>query len=496
METRKMNKFDIDIEIKDIIWELVRKWRIIIVLALICGVGLTAYQYRIDMNKTDVVTVKKTQEELEASMSIQDLDEVTAAVALRRQADERSTYMEESVLMRINPYEENVVFQQYYVNAASELVSLDASDAYIAYVEQGLLAKTIADSGAYELEQMYLAELISIEKESAGAYINAKSAADRMALDIEGGTGERVFTVRIIGTSKENAESLAEDVKTELQKYSDVVNSNIGTHQLRLMAEDSAVIADQSLAELQNWNATSIKTISNNLDSMKNEMTGDQITLYTYRTTVLAEVESVTAPVTPVQPKVVSISIKHALIGVIVGIILGCAVIAVMYLFAAALRNGEEVKNLYGVAILGYVDDSAFNKKKLFAFVDELIAKLQNVRKKKLTFEQEVQMVSANIRLNCEKKGATEVALVTSAAEGIPQAIIDAIADKCAQRGISVITCADVAYDAEMLEKMVKAGRVVFVEKEGVSLYDEMYQEIVLCKEHDVDVIGMVVVGV
>lgn len=497
METnKKMNKFDIDIEIKDIIWELVRKWRIILALAVICGVALTAYQYRIDMNKTDVVTVKKTQEELEASMSIQDLDEVTAAVALRRQADERSVYMESSVLMRINPYEENVVYQQYYVNAASELVSLDANDAYIAYVDQGLLAKAIADEGNYEIEPVYLAELISIEKENAGAYINSKSAADRMALNVEGNAEERVFTVKVVGTSKETAEELATDVKSALQKYSSMIESNIGAHQLRLMAENSVVIADQSMAELQNWNATSIKTICNNLDSMKNEMTGDQITLYTYRTTVLAEEESVTATVATTTEKTVSISAKHLVIGVVVGIILGCVIIAVMYLFAAALRNGEEVKNLYGVAILGYVDDSAFQKKKLFAFVDELIIKFQNIRKKKLTFEQEVQLVSANIRLNCEKNGTTEVALVTSAAEGIPQAVMGAIVEKCAQRGITVITVADVAYDAEMLEKMVKAGRVVFVEKEGVSLYDEMYQEIVLCKEHDVDVIGMVVVGV
>lgn len=495
METKKMTKFDIDIEIKDIIWELVRKWRIIVALAVICGVALTAYQYRIDMNKTDVVTVKKTQEELEASMSAQDLDEVTAAVALRRQVDERSAYMEASELMKINPYEENVVFLQYYVNADSETVSLDANDAYIAYVNQGALATAIAETGNYEQEQVYLAELISVVKEEAGAYINAKSAADRMALTVESGAEERVFTVKVIGTSKEAAEALAADVKAELQAYSSVVTANIGAHQLKLMTENSTVIADQSLAELQNWNATSIKTISNNLDSMKNEMTGDQITLYTYRTTVVEEV--VNAPVTTTTTeKVVSISMKHLVIGVVVGVVLGCAVIAVLYLFAAALRNGEEVKNLYGVKILGYIDDSAYQKKKLFGFVDNLILKLENMGKKKLTFAQEVEMVCANILLNCKKNEATEIFLATCAGDSIPEAVMSAIVDKCAQRNISVTTGRDIAYDAETLEKLVKVGRVVFVEKERVSLYDEMYREILLCKEHDVDVMGMVVVGV
>ena len=280
-----------------------------------------------------------------------------------------------------------------------------------------------------------------------------------------------------------------------MQAYSSVVTANIGAHQLKLMTENSTVIADQSLAELQNWNATSIKTISNNLDSMKNEMTGDQITLYTYRTTVVEEV--VNAPVTTATTeKVVSVSMKHLAIGVVVGVILGGAVIAVLYLFAAALRNGEEVKNLYGVKILGYIDDSAYQKKKLFGFVDNLILKLENMGKKKLTFAQEVEMVCANILLNCKKNEATEIFLATCAGDSIPEAVMSAIVDKCAQRNISVTTGSDIAYDAEKLEKLVKVGRVVFVEKERVSLYDEMYREILLCKEHDVDVMGMVVVGV
>ena len=119
MNDKKTSKFDIDIEIKDLLWEFLRRWRFIIVLAIICGVVLAAYQYRLDMQKTDVVVVKKTQAELEKAMGEQDLDEVTAAVALKRQLDEKSAYMENSELMKINPYEANTIFLQYYVNAVA-----------------------------------------------------------------------------------------------------------------------------------------------------------------------------------------------------------------------------------------------------------------------------------------------------------------------------------------------------------------------------------------
>jgi len=478
---KKMNKFDIDIEIKDLIWEFIRRWRVIVVLAVVCGIGLAAYQYNIDVNKTVVATVKKNQEELEASMGKQDLDEVTAAVALKRQADERSAYMENSELMKINPYEENVVFIQYYVNAESMERAEDIHEAYVTYVNQGSLGS----------------ELVSIVKESDTAYYNAKSASDRASYTIESGLEEQVFSVKVIGSTVDAAATLAEDVKTKLQEYAAMVMNNIGAHQLTLVQEVSAVVADQELAELQNWNATAIKTICNNLDSMKNEMTGDQISLYTYRTTVTdVTTNSTTSNTAAPAEKVVTISVKHAVIGVIVGVVLACAWIFVSYLFAAALRNAEEVKALYQVAVIGTIDDSKYQKKKVFAFIDNLILKLQNCRKKKLTYEQELQMVGANVALDCAKAQKKEVLLTSSATENLPEAIVKDIVAKCEEKGISVKLGGMLSYDAEALEAAANIGSVVFVEKKHVSLYDELYDEVALCKSHGIHVVGMVVIGV
>lgn len=493
MEQNKTSKFDIDIEIKDLLWEFLRRWRMIVVLALVCGIGLTAYQYRIDMNKTDVVTVKKTQEELEKAMATQDLDEVTAAVALKRQLDEKSAYMEASVLMGINPYEENAVIMQYYVKA-DEQTAASSVGAYIAYVENGHLAQAVAESGAYEPAPAYMAELISVVREEGNVYINAKDAKESIKLSLQGSDASYSFDVKVVGKTMEEAEALAADVKAALQAYSSTVAAAAGSHLLQLLEETSSVMVDQGLAELQNWNATSIKTISNNLDSMKNEMTSDQITLYTYRTTVVVETTTTAATTAPAV-KTVSISLKHTIIGVIVGAVLACGLIFAFYLFAAALRSAEEVKTLYRVKVLGCVDDTAFQKKKVFGFVDGLIVKLQNIRKKKLSFEQEVQMICANIALDCRKNDRTEVVLTGSVMEKLPQEVVKAVIEKCEEKGIHVTIVNAINYDAEALEAAAKVGSVVFVEKKRVSLYDELQKEIALCKENDINVLGMVVLG-
>lgn len=498
MENKKSSKFDIDIEIKDLLWEFVRRWRLIVVMALICGIALTAYQYRTDMQKTDVVTVKKSQEELEKSMGAQDLDEVSGAVALKNQLDQKSAYMDTSELMQINPYAENVVLLQYYVSAENETVAEDIADAYISYVDNDYLSQAVVEMGASELETMYVAELISLASDVDGLYINTSNVSQSIDMKVKESNGKNIVSVKVLGKTVEDAEQLSGSVKTALQNYGKTVSGTIGTHQLVLLEECSNTIVDQNLAELQNRNANAIKTLTNNLDSMKNEMTSDQISLYVYRTTVVTEstTTTTTTTTTAAAAKTVSISVKHAVIGVIVGAILACAIIFALYLFSATLRNGEEVKTLYSTKILGYVDVTAFEKKKLFAGVDKFIAKLQNLHKKQLSFEQEVQMISANIVLDCKKKEQQEVFLTSSVGEVLPKEVLDAIVEKCAQKGIKVIAGNAIAYDAEALEEMAKVGCVVFVEKKRTSLYDELYKEILLCKENDIDVMGMIVLGV
>jgi len=182
MENKKSAKFDIDIEIKDLLWEFLRRWRLIVVLAIVCGVGLAAYQYRADLQKTDVKIVKKTQAELEKAMGEQDLDEVSGAVALKNQLDQKSAYMDASVLMKINPYQEHVVLLQYYIDSDMELVAEDATEAYVAYVQDGYLAQAVADNGAYDIEPVYMTELINTAMDMGGLYVNTGNASQNIKI--------------------------------------------------------------------------------------------------------------------------------------------------------------------------------------------------------------------------------------------------------------------------------------------------------------------------
>ena len=105
-------------------------------------------------------------------------------------------------------------------------------------------------------------------------------------------------------------------------------------------------------------------------------------------------------------------------------------------------------------------------------------------------------MIAANIVLDCAKNDKKEVFLTSSTMEMLPDKIVKDIVSKCESKGIRVITGTAIGYDAEALETSSKIGNVVFVEKKGISLYDELYKECALCKEHKIHVAGMIVIGV
>lgn len=487
----KVTKFDIDIEIKDLLWEFLRKWRLIVIMTLICGIGLVVYQYRSDLNSSTVTTVKKSQKDLEASMSTQDIDEVIGAAALKRQLDQKSVYMDASELMQINPYEENAVLLQYYVNAENEQIEKEATEAYKDFVENGYLAKKLVETGEFSLKEMYLGELVSVVDVTGLIYSNADNSTENLVHVTLGEDTESSFNVKVCGRDMESAKHLAQVVQTVLNQYSVNVIDRIGSNELQLLQEAECVLVDETLAEIQNWNATAIKTISNNIDKMKNEMTGDQITLYTYRTVL----DSVTDTQTIVTVREVSISVKHGVIGAVIGVVLACIIIFVLYLFESSLRTVEEAKKLYKVKLLGTVDDTAFQKKRVFEFVDSFVRKLQANYKKRFTYNQELQMIGANIAIDCKKNNRTKIFLTSSLGEDIPTQIKTDIIKICTEKGIEVVEGNEIAYDAESLEALALVGSVVFIEKKRESLYDELYKEMVLCIENDISVVGMIVLG-
>lgn len=488
-EKELMKRKDSDWEITDLLWEIIRRWRQILIFVLVGAVMLSGYQLVKDLKiaKTtpQQVQVKeeKTLEAMENALGKQDMDEVLGAVAIKKQLDEKSTYSKESVLMSINPYEENVVYLQYYV------IGDAAETDYASFFKQHI------SNGAA------VSELVDVVTDGKNVYMVSDGDILNMNGDADG--NKNSFVVRIRGLSEDDCKTMAEQVKVNLQQYEQKLNENISGVSLILIEENSAVVVDEELVLWQNQTATMIKQLNNNLDSLKSNMTGEQLALYVKYTNMLekeaagsvedsengAENENVSVePQMTENKKSVQLSLTKLVLGAFLGLVLAVVWILLCFLFNPRLRSESEIKTLYHVNVIGTIKSGKKNR------FDRQILKWRYHRAGALTLEQEVDLISANIKVACGNKDA-QVYLTGSDLNKISSEFLEKIAKNCKEKGVAVVIGKEISYHADALEKMAEVGQVLFVEQIQNSYYDEIYQEITLCMEHKIPVMGMIVVG-
>ena len=163
-------------------------------------------------------------------------------------------------------------------------------------------------------------------------------------------------------------------------------------------------------------------------------------------------------------------------------------------LFTARLQNAEEIRTMYGIRLLGEVNLST-EKKRFLSVIDKMILKVKNRRKKNLTVEKQIKVVSANIALSCRQQGIDCIYMTGSEYEKIDTAVLDRIKKELSAQKIEVKEGENITYDAASLQAGIETGTILFVEQKGQSIYDEIYNEINLTREQKGNILGAVVLG-
>ena len=111
----------------------------------------------------------------------------------------------------------------------------------------------------------------------------------------------------------------------------------------------------------------------------------------------------------------------------------------------------------------------------------------------KMSLEQEVELICANMKIACKEN--QKVYLTGSDLSGTSTEILEKIKAECEKRGLTVVSGREICYYAEALEELAKIGQVVFIEEMRKSRYNNMYQEVIRCREHQIPILGMIVIG-
>lgn len=463
-----------EVSLGEIFWKVLLGWRSIICAGLVFAILISGVKYLKDVRvyeaSKNITGMPKTEIELTKEES----EKVSAAKELKQRITEYENYMENSVAMQVNPYAEEVVELQYYVksdfviNYTKDMqhdYTDDISAMYCNFIGSGAVSQKVTEELGMDISQEDFSELLELEQEEASASIY----------------------VTIGGMAKEELEQVS-DILDSLLKEKEKELQQIGSHQLVLVDKNINVIVNQDLADKRNAVLNNISALEKQLNSLKTAMTPNQLAVLNEEeeTEKSESINTQTAIVKPV------FSIKYAILGVVVGMFCVCVWIVMKMLFAARLQNVDEIRKLYGVRLFGEIAVSQ-SKKRFLSGIDNLILRLKNRGRKKMSLEQQLKMAVANIVLSCKQHNTSCIYITGSEYENMDSAVVNALKKELQEQGIKIAEGENIFYDADSLKQAAENRYILLMEQTNISVYNEIDNELRVAAEQKINVLGAIV---
>lgn len=466
----KQKEMERELDLKELFWNILLSWRQIIIFGVVCAVLLTGLKFIKDKRAYQAAQkVENGQEEIE--LTPEERDQISSAKEIIKRLDEYQEYLDTSVLMQINPYEKQVIELQYYVKSdytfnytkdTQNDYTSDLMTMYYNYIVSGEMSKNVIEKVKLPVKQEDISELWSVVQ-----------------------TG-RSISLKIAYPEEDKLEEIANFIKSKL-KEKESEFQNVGSHELQLVSESRNVVVDNALSDRKYLISNNIVSLNTQLKNLKSNMSEQQINILNDDVENTLENEKNNTEV-----EVPSVSKKYFLLGAFIGIFLVCIWSVCKMFFTSRLQSSEEIRTLYNARLLGEVNVQS-QKRGFLSIVDEQILKMKNRKKKKLSIEQQIKLLAANIALSSKKQGMDCIYMTGSEYENIDAAVLEGLKKELIAQNVKIEEGENIFYDADSLKKGTEIGNVFFVEQTGKSIYDEISNELNLAIEQKICILGVVV---
>lgn len=472
-----------EISLADLIWKMVYSWRAVFLWGIIFACLLSGVKYAKD-SKNRAVNNETAIEGLRMGLSDDEVLALEKAVveneSIERQLKFNTDYQKYSVLMNIDPYNENQVVLQYYIDT-HYMVNLNESvpqdyassllESYLLYVKNDQIVKGYSH-GMNGESSRYLSELIRTDTDFDELQSNT-------------------FCITVTGEDMKQANSLADAVRQDLEAYQKELAAKIGTHDLILVSEYEQVIQDNALAEKQ----AKVETANYNLrlqqDNLKGKLSLQQLQILEFEEDENAV--GVTDNLGEDLPTKTGISKKYAVLGFLIGAFFVCVAVALRYVFHACLKNEKELQEFYGLRIFGSLHSSDAPKR-LFSFVDRGLDRIRGKQKRDL--QQQMDLTVANLLVTCKRAKLEKVFLTASVHLNEEEAkLLDRVMKQMKKESIEVVFGENMIRNKESFMQMSEIGQVVLVEKVEWTPYQDLEKELILCHEQEANVLGVIAIA-
>lgn len=464
--------YEHEIDLKWLLYRVLRAWRPIvkwaIVIGIIIGLGSIGI-WAIKCIAPEYITEEKVKFEREHASWVATGENFEAQLANIEEAkQEQLEYNEKSVLMQIDPLREFHASFELYINYDYQIMpdmayqNIDLSDrilkAYATYMTNGELQQYVIDNVSYEIERRYLSEILSVSVDY----------------------GNNMISVSVRQQSAEYCQEILNLVREALMiKYEDV-NTTIAEHTISSTNAAAYETVNLSLQETQKANRQAVT----NFDITMQE-TNEAYLEWKLEPEPQAEYTLI---------EVIKNAIKLLIIGGIVGGVLCAVIVAFGALMSGKLLNPEDMKNRFGLRVIGELPGK--REKKPFAFVSRWFSKFGGITVTPEDYTRLAKMVGSSVKSDlASREEATAWKKIAFTGTVDAEELKNTVKALGMDGAYICICAADVLMNAESIDKIAGADCVVLVEKQEQTVLADVTKELEALKAWNKIVLGVVVVN-
>lgn len=461
------NTYEQEIDLKDLMFAVLHKWKCIIIVAIVFAVILGGAKAMMTyQEQNDEEAVLAAQEQYTEDLHSYERDKETMERELgnlQTDIENQQNYLEKSVLMNMSPYDIYEARADIFIKTDYEIMpgmvyqNVDYTDT-ILQTYQSVMTSVAFLSGIAEstgIDVQYLQELVQIERGST----------------VIGNTSKltNLLTVTVKNSSQKEAEAVLKKLLDGIDELHVKITENIGEHTVNTVNKSTGATVDLALADRQREQNNQLVSLRQSLEEKQQAL--DELT----------EPEQLTSASTAT----IKSGVKYGVLGGVLGGFMMVFFICVIFVMSDKVYSAKELRRRSGLKVLGVFP--GMGKKK--GAIDRFISRMEGIVLNG-SEEEEAALIAANISnyANEVKKLLVTGTIAEEKIAGITRLLKDKLT------GMEVVSGPNMLKNVETLKRLPACDGVVLVEQAGVSTYGMLGQEMEKVQDLQKELIGCIVV--
>lgn len=488
-----------EISIVGILWSLLDQWKAVLIVALVCALAVPgaklfkdtrSYQASLEEDAVEEEQAKlSTNEAVEtilSSLSPEERDAVEVLAQQQELVNAETAYLRNSLLMSMDPTHKRSLVHRYYLQGADSTIVSSLIDGYAVKLTSKNNLKEFGKVIDKDASSESIAELITVSKIPANM--------DSSTVNI---STSQLFTVEITLPDDVDADAVSDVLASVIENSNTELSASMGPHTVESIDRKEAYVYDQAFLDRKNNTLNIVNTHKNTIKTNTSSLTTEQKTAFEKISKLLAAKEDeaeedVVGKTTTTDNATVdsarktpSFSIKFALIGFVLGVVMYAIAYVVIVVVRGRVDSADVLDDYTGARLLGDVYYPAKHRGLSALFHSKFVGKRRWGSKGDVTTQ--VAKAASTVESVCEHAGANNVHVLLMGGHGASARIAADVTSQLAASGIQA-TVLNVEGDVD--EKVLLPVKNAIYCVDSTVKASDLWNLSCLCRSYDITQLG------